>query len=339
MNIKKVTRKDVAERAGVSTATVSYVVNNGPRPVAAETRLKVEQAIEALGYYPNEVARNLSRRHTNTFGLMIPTSANPVFTALTDGLLSVLQKEDYLVLVCSSERSQEREIELARMLRAQQVEGVVIQPFYLPEITAVIEPLRQAQIPVVVIHPELPDMHCIMLDILLGSRLAMQHLISLGHQRIALLKRPTGSQPNEHRELAYRQSLAEAEITIDPGLIVECGWDYEDGFQAMNELLTRNPLPTAVFAHNDVMAQGAMHAIWQAGLSIPDDISVVGFDDIPSSAYTNPPLTTLRNPKREVGILAGELLLKLMKGEAIAPSTTTLKSALIVRASTALCLT
>ena len=334
MTGKRVTHKDVAELAGVSVATVSYVLNNGPRPVSPEARVKVEEAVAELGYYPNELARSLRLQQSSTIGIIIPNITNPVFAEIAHNLEGVCAQEGFLVLLCNSERQHEREERFVHMLRAKQVDGVVITPHCEP--MALIAPLRQARIPVVVLEHDLPGVHCIAIDERIGGRIATQHLIDLGHRRIAFIKREQTSALSTERLTGYQEALTAASIAFDPQLIIECAAGQVAGAQAMQRLLTLAEPPTAVFTHNDVLAMGALHAIHSAGLSVPHHISVVGYDDIASAAYFTPSLTTVCSPKAEMGVLAARTLLQLIQQpDALPPQTVTLPVQLMVRASTA----
>jgi DNA-binding LacI/PurR family transcriptional regulator len=334
MTVKRVTHKDVAERAGVSVATVSYVLNNGPRPVSARARARVEEAIAELGYYPNELARSLRLQQSSTIGLILPNVMNPVFAEIAHQLESICTKEGFLVLLCNSDRHHDREERFIQMLRAKQVDGVVITPHSEP--LTLIEPLVQAHIPVVVLEHDLPGVHCIVMDELRGGRIATQHLIDLGHRRIALISREPTSALSTQRFVGYQQALAAAGIPYDPQIVLECASGQAAGAQAMQQLLALPNPPTAVFTHNDVLAMGALHAIRCAGLAVPMDISVVGYDDITSAAYLSPPLTTIRSPKAEMGALAGRTILELVRRTAEQPPQIhLLPIELIVRSSTA----
>lgn len=334
MNAKRVTHKDVAERAGVSVATVSYVLNNGPRPVAPETRVRVEEAIAELGYYPNELARSLRLQQSSTIGLILPNVMNPVFGEIAHELENICTQEGFLVLLCNSDRQHDREERFIQMLRAKQVDGVVITPHREP--AALIKPLLQAHIPVIVLEHDLPDVHCITLDEVQGGRIATEHLIELGHRRIALLRRKPTSALSTQRILGYQHALAVANIPYDPTLVIECDAGQAAGAQAMHNLLARREPPTAIFTHNDVLAMGVLHAIHSAGLRVPEDISVIGYDDITSAAYFSPPLTTVRSPKAEMGVLAGQTILQLVRQKEPLPiQKITLPVELVIRASTA----
>ena len=333
MKKRRVTRKDVAERAGVSVTVVSYVVNNGPRPVSPATRARVEKAIEELGYYPNELARSLRRQRSLTIGLLIPNLTNPVYAEIARNMEDVCTEAGYLVLLCDSARDSAQEKRFVRMLRAKQVDGVVMIPSQNPlELIAI---LQAARIPSVVLEHDLPETHFIAIDDLEGGRLGTQHLLSLGHRRIGLIRRYPSSALSTERFTGYRQAIESAGFAFDPSLVVQCEAGQAAGYQAMQQLLALPEPPTAVFTHNDVLALGAMHAIWEAGLSIPDDISIVGYDDIVSSGYLTPPLTTVMFPKAEMGRQAAHTILQLVQdGDDLPPRKVVLPVELVVRAST-----
>lgn len=331
---KQVTRKDVAERAGVSVAVVSYVVNNGPRPVSPKTQAKVKQAIEELGYYPNELARSLSQKRTTTIGLIIPRLTNPVFAEIAESLERVCTSAGYIVMLCGTGRDPDKEQKLAPALRAKQVDGVVIIPSQAPQ--AILAPFQQAHIPTVVLEHDLPDTHCIAIDDRQGGRLATQHLLSLGHRRIGMIKREHYSALSYLRAVGYREILEEAGISFDPSLLIESKAGQAAGYSSMQQLLALPRPPTAVFTHNDVLAMGAMRAIQDAGLAVPDDISVVGYDNTISASYLNPPLTTVKFPVAEMGRRAGQIILELAQRKGNLPAQTImLPVELVVRASTA----
>jgi DNA-binding LacI/PurR family transcriptional regulator len=331
---RRITRNDVAKRAGVSVAVVSYVINDGPRPVSPQTRAKVERAIEELGYYPNELARGLRLQQSSTIGLIIPNLTNPVYAEIARSMEGVCTQEGYLVLLGDSGRDPDREKKLVKMLRAKQVDGVVMIPSQKP--MELVELLQQARIPSVILEHKLPGQHCITIDDLEGGRLGTQHLLSLGHRRIGLIRRTPSSASSSQRFSGYCQALEEAGVGYNPALVIESGPGQEAGSQSMQRLLALSQPPTAVFTHNDVLAVGAMHAIRSAGLHIPDDISVVGYDDTAPVAYLGPPLTTVRFPKEEMGRRAGEMILRLAQHkDQLPPRTFTLPVKLLVRGSTA----
>lgn len=334
METRSITRKEVAERAGVSVAVVSYVVNDGPRPVSPETRLRVERAIEELGYYPNELARSLSRKQTAIIGLIIPSLLNPVYAEIADSLTRYCAVEGYRVILGSSGRHHQTEVEFAKSLRSKRVDGVIMIPSESPE--EILKPLQHAHIPTVVLEHELTNTHCVAIDDWQGGLLATQHLLSLGHRRIGMIRRKPTSALSHLRYVAFQDMLQAANISLDPQLVIESEAGQASGYASMQKLLALPNPPTAVFAHNDVLAMGAIRAIYQAGLTVPHDISIVGYDDIIHSAYLSPPLSTIKFPIAEMGHVAGKTILDLIKnGNSFSPKTTTLPVELIVRASTA----
>ena len=331
---KRVTRKDVAERAGVSVAVVSYVVNDGPRPVSPETQVKVRQAIEELGYYPNELARSLSRKQTATIGLMIPNLINPVYAEIAESLECVCTASGYTVMLTGTDRDPAKEQKLAETLRSKQVDGVVILPSQEPY--PFLRIFQQANIPMVVLEHDLADTHCIVIDDQYGGRLAMQHLLSLGHRRIALIERETLSPHGHLRGVGCREVLEEAGIPLDPALVIVGKAGQTAGYAAMQQWLALPNPPTAVFAHNDMLAVGAIRAIFDAGLTVPADISVVGHDDTIIIDYLNPRLTTVKFPITEMGRRAGQIILELVQQpDSLPAQIITLPVELVIRATTA----
>ncbi len=250
----------------------------------------------------------------------------------------VCTQQGMLVVLCNSERAEDRERRFVRTLRSKQVDGVVITPH--GEALPLLEPLLAAHIPVVVLEHSLPGLHCIVIDELEGGRLATEHLIDLGHRRIGLIRRNPTRAMSWQRHDGYRLALENGGIAYDPSLVVHCGSSQAEGYAAMQQLLALDKRPTAVFVHNDILAMGAMRAIYDAGLSIPGDMSLVGYDDIASAAYLSPPLTTVRIPKVEMGTLAGQTIMQLAQAGPelppdLVPRTVTLSVELILRCSTA----
>lgn len=332
---QRVTRQEVADRANVSVAVVSYVINNGPRPVAAETRKRVEQAIKDLGYYPNEFARNLRRQNSLTIGLVIPSIANTVYAEIAEGLDRVCAADGYELLILDSHFDLEREKRLIQLLRSKQVNGVVIQP--LQDAKHLLEPLQEARIPVVLLQDDVPNVHSISLSDFEGGLLATKHLLELGHESIAMIKGKPYRVLSYQRFDGYKQALKDYGVNFDSDYVIEVEptEDHQPGYEAMRQLLALKRPPTAVFIHNDVLALGAMHAVQEAGLSIPKDISIVGYDDISSAVYFSPPLTTVKMAKHELGREAGRIVLEHIQSvKKVSFQKISLPVELIVRAST-----
>lgn len=330
----RITRDDVARLAQVSTAVVSYVINNGPRAVAPETRRRVEEAIAALGYFPNTIARSLRSDQSNTLGLIIPTMTDPEYAQIAQDFQLICHREGYLVVFCTSERNVADEEQAIGMLRNHQVDGVAILP--TQDSPAILRPLLFAGIPTVVIDRYLPNAHSITVDDLEGGRIGTQHLLALGHRRIGILlqniERTTGSE----RLLGYSQALADAHVAHDEQLVASSIVTTNDAYHAMWRLLRLPQRPTAILTDNHTISLGAMRALYEAGLRIPDDISVVGYGDLPLAATFAPPLTTVQCSPYTLGEMAAQTVLRLAaRHDSASASASILPVALVQRSSTA----
>jgi LacI family transcriptional regulator len=329
----RVTRDDVARHAQVSTAVVSYVINNGPRAVAPETRRRVEEAIATLGYFPNTIARSLRSYQSNTIGLIIPTLTDPEYAQIASDFQAICHDDGYLVVLCASGRNVANEEQAIGLLRSHQVDGVVILP--TQDSPALLRPLLFAGVPTVVLDRYLPNAHSITADDLDGGRIGTQHLLDLGHQRIGLLlpnvERTTGSE----RLLGYSQALASRCIAYDEQLVMRCATSADDAYDAMWQLLRLPRPPTAVLTDNHALALGAMRAIYEADLRIPDDISIVGYGASSLVATFAPPLTTVQCSPYTLGQVAAQTMLRLTtQHDSSSASTSILPMALVRRATT-----
>src|SRR5215207_7408639 len=329
----RVTRDDVARHAQVSTAVVSYVINNGPRAVAPETRRRVEAAIAALGYFPNTIARSLRSDQSNMIGLVLPSLTEPECAEIASDLQSICHDEGYLVVLCASARDMTSEERAISMLRSHQVDGVVILP--TQDSPALLRALLFAGVPTVVIDRYLPNAHSITVDDIAGGRMGTEHLLALGHRRIGLLiqdvERTTGSE----RLLGYSQALASHQIAHDDRLM-RSAITAADAYDAMWQLLRLAQPPTATLADTYGIALGVMRAIHAAGLRIPDDISVVGYGASSLSATFAPPLTTVQCAPCTLGQVAAQTVLRLATHhDHDSASASILPVALMLRASTA----
>lgn len=314
-----VTRDDVARRAGVSPATVSYVVNNGPRPVSPETRTRVLQAIKDLGYQPNAIARSLRRQRTSTLGLVLPDTNNPYFAEVARAVETAAFSQDFRVVLCHSNYDPEREQQYMDLLIAERAAGVIWIPS--TENPAPGMRLIERRVPLVLLDRKLEGLPtpAIVADNYQGGYLATEHLIKLGHRRIGFIARPVALTHAEERARGYAAALREHGLPVDQELIVAGGFRHDRGHAAACLLFRKASPPTAIFAYNDIMAIGALRAAWENRLRVPQDLSIVGFDDIPEAAFTCPSLTTVYQPKSEMGRRGAELLLQMIRGEAPAP--------------------
>ncbi len=331
---KRVTRDDVAARAGVTPSTVSYVVNNGPRSVSTAARERVLKAIDELGYQPSDIARSLRSQRSMTLGLVIPNTANPFYADVARAVEEVGFEHGYTVFLCHSSHLPERERRYAEMLRAKHVDGAIFHPT-----TADLRPLAllsQAGIQAVVLERSVPGFHCFVADERHGGYLATHHLLSLGHRRIGCIVRTGDLTSSAARVEGYRAALAEAGLPLDERLTVESDFGFAAGAAAVRQLLQLPDRPTALVTHNDIIAIGAIKATVDSGLRVPADLSVVGYDDIAQAAYAVPALTTIAYPKHRMGRAAAKLLLSLLADEeTLPPATIVLPVQLVVRDSTA----
>lgn len=312
---KRVTRDDVARLAGVSSSTVSYVVNNGPRPVSKATKEKVLLAIKELDYRPDAVARNLRRQSTTTVGLIIPDTCNTYFAEVAEGIESVAYENDYMVVFCNSDYKVERELSYIDHLYSERAAGIIIIP--ATSSAESLDLLLKYKIPTVSLDRAIPGaaVPSIVANNFHGGYIATQHLISLGHTRIACISRPVDLSHAQERVNGYLAALRDAHIPYDPLLMARGGFRMENGKIAMSQLLDLDDPPTAVFCYNDMMAIGALRCAHERGLKVPQDLSIVGFDDIIESTYTYPALTTIHQDKFGMGRQGMTLLLDLIKGK------------------------
>lgn len=328
------TIKDVAQAADVSTATVSHVIN-GTRYVSDEVQQRVLQAMERLNYQPNAVARGLRTKRTRLLALVIPDITNPFFTDLARGFQDAADQSGYVVILCNTDRTIERELRFLDMLRQQRVDGLVLNP---STVTAEdLKRLLKAQVVVVLIGSQIddPEFDLVMVDNVRAGSDAVQYLIDLGHRRIGLVCGSLSTSSGLQRYQGYCQAMETNDLLVQDDWIAEGSFTHDGGYACMQRILSQRPLPTAVFAASDVMALGAKKAIEDAGLRIPEDISLIGFDDIPKVAWATPKLTTISQPRYQMGWESARLLIDRIEGN-IPPDRQKLvmEHQLVVREST-----
>ena len=329
-----VTMRDVAKQASVSVATVSHVIN-GTRFVDPQTVDRVRAAIDGLGYRPNILARGLRRNETSTIGMVVPDNFNPFFAEVVRGIEDVGFESGYNVILCNSDGSEAKEIAYVETLLSKQVDGLVF--IASGRSTEALEIISRANLPCVVVDREVGDltMDQVLINNTQGGYLAAQYLAQLGHRRIGYIAGPRLFSLSARRLTGFQQALAEAGIGFSEDDVVQGDFDYEGGELGMRELLRRNHDLTAVFASNDRMAIGALNALLRAGLRVPEDVSLIGYDDIPQATVMFPALTTIAQPKSEMGRTSVGLLLERIRhrGEVIDPRRVVLPVELVVRES------
>jgi LacI family transcriptional regulator len=334
---KHITIKQVAEEAGVSIQTVSRVLNNRP-DVSSETRQRVQEIIDNLSYQPYAIARGLVTKRTFTLGLISSDFTDYWFAQVAMGADAEAQKHGYFFMLGSTDCNAQDEPKFLRLLTERHVEGILFIRANRPNDLDHLQNLQQSGIPVVSTGFYLPDseLSFIEVDNVDGGQKATQYLISLGHKQIAMITGPATPNSVMDRTKGYHQALQSAGLPSNPGLIVHGQtWLHRSGYDAMKELLDRKLPFTAVFAHNDRLAKGAISALNEVGLKVPEDVSIIGYDDIPEAEFDNPPLTTLRQPMQEVGKAAASLLIKLIEDPNATPQQMLFKTELISRSSCA----
>ncbi len=318
--------RDVAQRAGVSVQTVSAVLNGKPG-ISAGTSEQVRQAIEALGYQPNLLASSLRSRRSTTIGLLLPNVANPYFAEIARGVEDVAQARGYSVMLCNHDGDPIKRSGYVRLLRQYQVAGIIgaLDEDAVPGETSG-TPARPAMSPLFGTWPGVDDRR--------GGYVATAHLLDLGHRRIGCVTGPLPGGPGGQRLLGYREALADWSVPVEEALIVEGAFDFASGRRAASLLLERGAAPTAIFAHNDPMAIGVIVTLKRAGLRIPEDVAVIGYDGTEIGALYDPPLSTVRQPTYDLGAAAMAALAEQIEGRVWTADPALPDCELIVRRST-----
>ncbi|MFH0130779.1 LacI family DNA-binding transcriptional regulator [Variovorax sp. VaC1] len=336
------TIKDVALKADVSVTTVSHVVND-TRHVSAKVRERVELAIRELGYVPNAMARSLKSNTTSTLGMLIPNSSNPYFAEIVRIVEDRCFGAGYTLVLCNTDDEPHRQSVYLQVLAERRIDGLIVVSTGAgtDHSDSLAKQLHGLRVPTVLVDREIADPACDLVETahMQGGLLAVRHLLSLGHKRIACIGGPVGVMPSEQRIEGWRMALAETGATPDianaDALLWRGGFTSQGGYEAMHAILRTEEKPSAVFVCNDLMAIGALRAAHESGVHVPDELSIVGFDDIELSAYTSPPLTTVAQPKERIGALAVDMLLERVGGKRRDARKVVLQPELRVRASTA----
>ena len=305
--------RDVAKRAGVAPITVSRYINN-PGLCSPETRARVEAAIAELGFVPNRLASGLRSKRTNTLALILPDITNPFFTTIARGVEDIASETGYNVIFCNTDESVSKEKMYLQLLLEKRVDGILLVPA-LSSLDST-DFFRKQSIPSVVLDRRLPEL---MTDVVRcdsegGAYELTQLLLSLGHREIAILGGPKDVSTSEDRLTGYRRALTEAGIPINSKREYHGVFNQASGFEMTHKALAEAQKPTAIFAANNFIAFGALKALHELELRVPEDIAVVGFDDLPSSLVTFPFLTVAAQPAYEMGRRAIEILLEKLDG-------------------------
>jgi LacI family transcriptional regulator len=320
--MKRPTQVDVARLAGVSRATVSYVVSglaDGQVPISAKTRQRVRAAVEELGYEPDARAQALRSGDTKTIGLIIPDIRNPHFGENVDGIEQEVRASGYRLLLSDTALNDEYATDIFKDLSRRRIDGLILMGSFIvqsAEAQKTLSQLLKRRLPFVQISDHYninPHVDCVVADYRTATLEMMSHLLSLGHRRIGLIYGVEQTESAEDRLLPYKESLQAAGLAVDQDLIVKCGPTIEDGYQAARRLLKLTTRPTALVAINDLLAIGVLRATADLGLSVPGDLSLAGFDDIPMANYLLPRLTTVSKDAVRLGREAVKLLMARLR--------------------------
>lgn len=329
----RVTIAAVAERAGVSKATVSRVLND--YPVRDTTRKRVMAAMRELDYRPNALARNLPLKKSQTIAVVTPGFSDAFYSEIVEGIEQVLVERDYMMTLCTTRHNTDRERLYTRLLQERRVDGILLLTPRETDVLPVVDWFPQSKSLIVLVDAPASrnGSSAIRVDNYGGGEMITKHLISLGHRRIAVISGPKSAPESKERLMGYKAALEESGIPFDPNMVFPGDYQATSGAAAVRRILALNPRPTAVFAMNDAMAIAAMEVMEQHGLSIPGDVAVVGFDDIKPASWIRPRLTTIRQPLVEMGRVATKKLLNVINGDETETVTISLPVELIVRES------
>ncbi len=328
------TMADVAARAGVSVATVSRALSGDPKQVSAPVLQRIVDAAAELDYIPNNLARNMRSGTARILGLVISDIGNPFFTAVARGAEDVAQRHGYSMVLSNTDENPERESASLGVMAAERAAGVIIAT--TNESGAALRRYQSMGLVVVAIDRHVADLHTdsVVVDNEGAAHDAVSHLLRLGHQRIAIVGGPIDAETARERLRGYERALREARVPVVPELV--CSGDFREGSgrAVTRSLLDLPDPPTAIFAVNNLTTIGVLGALREHGVRVPDEISVVGFDDIPTSELLEPPLTAVRQPTYRMGAKAAGLLIRRLREPDVAIQEVVLTASLVVRGST-----
>ncbi len=312
-NMKYITLKMVAEKAEVSVNTASRAINNRP-DINLETKKRVLQIAKELGYIRNAAAVALRTKKTGTIGVVIADNSNPFYAEVLNGIEVAAREKNYHIILANTQRDYRKEEEAINLLRAKRVDGLLIAP--VQDRDDDIKKLIEANIPFVIVGRDFENIEvdAVYNDEVKGGFLATEYLIKKGHKRIALIDGFLYKSTTKGRLEGYKKALNKYKISLDESLISVGDINIENGYERTKQMLEKELNFTAIFAYNDMMAFGSMQAIKEKGLRIPEDIGLVGYDDIPFSSLMNPALTTIKLKKQELGVESVKLLFSRING-------------------------
>ncbi len=305
--------RDVAKRAGVSAITVSRVINNSG-VVNSATRERVNRAIEELGYVPNSLAKSFRSKQTCLIALVLSDITNPFWTTAARGVEDIAAKNGFHVILCNTDENPEKEANYINVLLQRRVDGIIIAATINDKNRFLM--LKRHALPCVLLDRRVDGFKCdtVVSDGREGARKMTEHLIGLGYRRIAIVAGPAAISTAQERVEGYCQALEENQVPLEAGLIVRDTYQQDSGYESVKQLLKQERRPEAIFAGNNFIAVGALHAIRELGLRIPADVALAGFDDIPQGSLISPALTVVSQPAYDMGVAAAEALIARVSG-------------------------
>ncbi|MEA1975223.1 MAG: LacI family DNA-binding transcriptional regulator [Bacillota bacterium] len=335
--MKKITMKDIAEKAGVSKATVSRVINK-TKPVSLEVKERVEKIIEENNYKPSAVARSLANRETKVIGLIIPDLSNAFYAELVRGISRTAHSKGYNVFLCNTFKDQELEMEFLELLDEKEVDAIILTTFHTTEVQK--DFIKKFKKPVVTVNrnfegENLPIVSNIDIDNYKASYEAVKYLIDINHKKIGVIRAEKEDETCVERLEGYKDALRDNQIECDKKYIIESDFHFKSAYSGMMKILKYDEVPDAMFCFSDELAMGAIRAIIDFGLNVPNDISIIGFDDIPMAKRFIPSITTIKQPIFKMGKVAMETLYgMIIDKEKISEKNIILDYELVIRDST-----
>ena len=326
------TLKDIGKEVGVSATTVSRALNNKP-DISYQVKQKIKEVAERLGYSPNALARSLKAKKTSSIGVLIADIADPFFAPIVKGIENTARQMGYSIILCDTGGEYEQEKLAVQMMLEKRVDGLLITPCQT-EYGDILE-LKRKKVPFVLLgrHFDLVETGYVITDEIKGAFSATDYLVKKGQKKILFMNRPNYISSAKERLVGYKRALHEHAILFDKSLVREDALKMEDGYRIMKQILSSGTKFTAVFAYCDFVVLGIMQALEEAKLKIPEDIAIVGYDDVAFARFLQVPLTTVHIPKYELGKEAMKLLKKKIEGEIQEPQAVILETKLVIRKS------
>lgn len=324
-----VTIKDVASKAGVSISTTSYALNNSSR-VSEKTKARILKVAQELDFHPNGTARNLKMQKTNTIGFFVNDLGGPFYSELIQGVQEIASSNGYDLIICGNYGQNDSTVN--KFLMGRRVDGAII---LAPGISDdILLKVAKSNFPIIVLDRDLKAecIYSVLIDNEKGAYEAVNHLVGQGYHHILYLSGPDDSYDNKKRFYGYLRTLEANSIVYDEKWYIKGKFTEQSGYNAVTKLIETGNIPEAIFSANDEMAIGAIRALENKGYKVPEDVAIVGFDDIRLSSYIQPKLTTVKHPKYELGILASHMLFRALKGEEVIQSVV-LSTDLVIRES------